>query len=223
MTRPTLFVLTAMFAAILSAGPAAAQNNGLPTRAQSVILMNFIADKGLECGLARPWQAALIEAMVLQETLQFDAGQRAEMAALAAERSAEADCDNGMLTAYLDAALPNLEAEGLSNYLVIYRAFAEMETRPAVFEHIALRDDYAPAVAAIGEKLAALEASGAVPDGGGSWDAFIAGTAEAAGELAGMLTGENPDARYSPDEAAALIAQTALIVELWLEDAPAAD
>ncbi|GJL95623.1 MAG: hypothetical protein DHS20C05_20280 [Hyphococcus sp.] len=177
-----------------------------------------MAARGLDCALLKPWEAAAIRAQALEPAHRWDTEERAGAIAEVKNKSSEMACDDGTMTTWINAARRGFDSEFLPPYLVIYRTLAEHDARPQVFDATSLRLDYAPAIEAINKKLAALEAAGAVPDGGQPWPDFIARTEKGAETILEALAGEGENERYTPDRAAAFIAQTALITELWLQD-----
>ena len=186
---------------------------------QATALLQVIEQRGLECGLLSKWRAATLRAQILDAMSEWNTDKRDAAAAHTQTLAAQTGCDAALLTNWISMASRGFDSEYLPPYLIIYRTLAMMETRPAVFEAAALRYRFAPAIAAIDAKIAALEAEGRVPDGGGSWPDFVAKTSNHTRSLAVTLNGEADDARYSADQAAAFFAQAALITELWLEEA----
>lgn len=200
-------------------GMAPAQAQGLPSQSQSVVLLGLIAERGLSCGLLKPWEAAAIVAQTQEITRRWEPEQRVDIVAETKTKLAETECDSPSITVWLDAAQPNFDSQFLSHYLIVYRAMAQMALPPAVFEAVALRADYAPAIAAIGAKLVAIEASGKPAEGGKPWADTITKTTKAAeGFAEALMDKEGAETKRSLDQIAAWIAQSALIVELWLED-----
>jgi hypothetical protein len=169
----------------LTSAPSAAQ--GLPNREQSVVLLNVIALKGGECGLLRPWEAATVQALADQDTLGWEQTRVAATAAETQALLARTGCDEPFLHLWIDGARRGIEAEYLSLHLVVYRALLSMQAPPDAFREAATRASPAADIAAIDAKLAALEASGARPDGGGPWPEFIASTSAAVEQFAPML------------------------------------
>ncbi len=180
--------------------------------------MEIIAQRGLGCGLLVPWQAAVLRAQSLEPLKRFDPEMRGRIAAEVGSGVESTPCDAPMVAGWIESTRDGVEAEMLPPYLIVYREMASAENPPAVFAATALRLDYTVAIDAINAKLEALEASGATPEGGKPWSDYIARTSEAAATIARALRGEDEDGKYSPDEAAALVAQSALITELWLQE-----
>lgn len=192
--------------------PAAAQG-GLPNREQSVALLNVIALKGGECSLLRPWEAATVQALADQDTLGWAQSRLEAAAAETQALLARTACDEPFLNVWIEGARRGLEAEYLSMHLVVYRALASMQTPPEAFRDAAGRTNPEADIATIDEKLAAIEASGARPEGGGSWADYIASTSAAIERFAPML-----DRGEAPAEVAFVIPRAIAIAELWLAD-----
>jgi len=209
----------AMAMAVLAGGPAAAQ--GLPGQERSFALVSMFAERGDDCGLLRPWQAATLRAQVEEASRGWDGDTLARVMEERARLIAETACDSELLNAWIEAAQEGFDAEYLPPYLVVYRALARMDEPPAAFTAVTLRLDYAPAIDAIGSHLDAMAASGRPAEGGKPWPEFIARTEAFALEFAARLEdeGDVADSRYSRGEAAGWLAQSALVTELWLDDA----
>lgn len=120
-----------LLAGLPAAVPATAQNNGLPSRAQSAILLELITVRGEACGLLRPWQAPSLRMTTRQEMASFDEECQAEIAAGVEARSPEMACDDSLLNGWIEGAGPNFEPEYLPELLEAYRALASLETSPA--------------------------------------------------------------------------------------------
>ena len=196
---------------------AQAQNNGLPDRDQSIVLLQLITTKGSECGLLARWEVAAIRAMMEQDMSGWPVERRQAAADVTAEKLAETDCESAVVTGWIDAAKPNMQGEMLPGFLLTYKTIAEMEARPRVFTMSAITLDTRPVIAAIDAKLAALQIEGATPEGGKPWPEYIANTTRQINTV--MDSYMNPDAEggMKPDEVAALIAQAVLITNLWYE------
>lgn len=208
------FTLPALLAA-LAIGPPA-QTQWLPNQEDSLVLVSIIAERGEDCGLLHAWEAAGLQAQVVEGVRVRDSESRARIIETRRTRLAEMACDNELLNVWIEGARRNFDTEILSPYLVVYRAMARMDVPPTVFTATALRLEYAPAIAAIDRKIEMLEASGRVAEGGASWPDFIDRTEAYALEFAALLAGEGEEGRTSRDRAAGWIAQSALITELWL-------
>ena len=205
--------------AAFAGAPAQAQNNGLPSMRKSSMLVMFIAERGEECGLLNAWEAASMDIMARRDRERYDAEERAEVEAEALERAAATACDDEFLNAYIEGSRRGMRGEQFSNFLAIYRGVATMEAPPSVFDAATGRLDYAPAIAAIDAGVAALDAEGLRPEGGGPWDEFMERTGGMAADMADQLgqTDASWD-RMTPDEVASYLVDTALVVELWLAD-----
>ena len=209
------------FAAMMLCGLGIApsvQAEELTGQMKSIALVQAIEKRGLECGMLTKWQAVSLRAQTMEEARRWTPEQHRAVVEHAEALAQETACDSQRLITWIDAASRGFDSEYLPPYLVMYRTFAQMDARPAVFDSVALRYDYTPAITAIDAHLADLEAMGAVPDGGAEWPVFIDKTSDGAEQLAGIVAGTVEDDRYSADRAAAFIAQSALITELWLED-----
>ena len=144
--------------------------------------------------------------------------RRQAAAGLASEKITEADCKTPVITDWINASKPNMQGEMLPGFLLAYKTIAEMEERPLVFTMSAMALDTRPVLAAIEQKLTALEASGASPEGGKPWPDYIARTTEQIKTVMNGYMSEDGEARMTPDEVAGLIAQSVLITKLWYEN-----
>lgn len=204
-------------AALVIVSASAAQAQQPSSRVRSAALIEVIAVRGVECDLMRPWQAAALRALNRQDMSGWDDERRAEVILETARQLSETDCDNQTVQAWIEGSSRGFDTEMLPPYLVAYATMARMDEPPAVFTATALRLDYAPAITAIDAKFAELEASGAVAEGGYSWPEYIERTEGFVEEFAATLA--DPEATgEAADEAASWLAQSALIVELWLMD-----
>ncbi len=211
MARPVLIAL----ASLLCASAASAQQPSSQVR--TAAMLEVFATRGVECGLLRPWQAAALRSANQQDMANWQDERRKTLAPELDRQLAETTCDNQTMRAWIEGASRGFDSEMLPPYLVAYRTLASMETPPKVFTATTLRLDYAPAIAAIDAKLAELEASGATAEGGYSWPDYIARTQSAIEEFVATLTAADASGGDA-DEAAAWLAQSALMVELWLAD-----
>lgn len=193
-----------------------AQAQGLPGQEESLVLVSVIAERGEDCGLLHSWEAAGLQAQVIEGAGRRDGESRARMLAIRQTRLAEMDCDNLLLNAWIDGARPNMNFEVLPPYLIVYRTMARMETPPKVFTATSLRFDYASAIDAINRELEMLEASGRPAEGGADWPDYIRGIETHAAEFAALAVNGDGDGRTSSDQAAGWIAQSARITEMWL-------
>jgi hypothetical protein len=201
--------------ALLCASPVWGQQ--LSSRVRSAAMLEVIAERGVDCGLMRPWQAAALRALNRQDMASWEDEARAQAVSETDRQLGETDCDDGTMRLWIEGSSRGFDSEMLPPYLVAYRTLATMPEPPQVFAATTLRLDYAPAIAAIDAKFAALEASGAVAEGGYSWPDYIARTGGFIEEFAATLS--DPDASGpAADEAASWLAQSALVVELWLAD-----
>lgn len=207
--------LTVLLTALAASPPALAQ--GLPGQEDSLVLVSVIAERGEDCGLLHGWEAAGLQAQVIEGVRQRDDESRVRMLENRRTRLAEMACDNELLNAWIEGAKPNFGHEVLPPYLIVYRTMARMEAPPTVFTATALRLDFAPAIAAIDEQLEMLDASGRPAEGGADWPAYIRGIETHAAEFAALAAGEGEEGRTSRDQAAGWIAQSAMITEMWLQ------
>jgi hypothetical protein len=211
-----------LLAAVVAATPASAtaQNNGLPNRQPSLILVELIADRGLHCSLLRPWQAASLRMQARDQLATFDEAGRAAIAAEIDARRPKMLCDDALLKTWIEAAGPNFDREHLPELLAGYRAFARQITPPAPFQAATGRTDYADALTRIEDKLAALESAGVQPPGRMSWPALAERQAGFAAQLAAAISGIGEAGRFSAEQAAQIAEDVGRIGELWLQDAP---
>ncbi|MGD2133559.1 MAG: hypothetical protein PVI23_12265 [Maricaulaceae bacterium] len=190
-----------------------------PSRVRSAALVDVMATRGLECGLLRPWQAVALRALNNYDMKSWNPEQREMVWPETARQLAETDCENEMMRVWIEGSSRGFETEMLPPYLVAYRTLALMENPPEVFAATALHLDHGAAVDAIDAKFAELEASGAVAEGGYSWPDYIENTQGFIEAFAATLAdpqASGPEA----DQAAAWLAQSVLVVELWLMDQP---
>ena len=203
--------------AFILLGASGASSQEPSSQVRTAAFLEVVAVRGVECDLMRPWQAAALRALNRQDMARWDDARRAEVVPETARQLSETDCENEAMQVWIEGSSRGFDAEMLPPYLVAYKAMAGMEDPPAVFAATALRLDYAPAVAAIDAKFAALEESGAVAEGGYSWPDYIERTEGFIEEFAATLA-DSETTGEAADEAASWLAQSALIVELWLMD-----
>lgn len=213
---PPLRASVLVFGLALAAGANPTFAQGLPNQVQSVVLLNIIAAKGAECGMLRPWEATIVSSLAEQETLNWDEERKAAAAAETETRLGETNCETPVVSSWIEGARPGIASEYLSLYIVVYRTLLEMDDPPQIFEDLAMRDTPDEDIAAIDDALAAMEASGARPDGGGPWSQFIERTEEAVQQFVPML-----DAGEAPPDVAFLMPKAITISELWLADGEA--
>lgn len=210
------FLVSAALALTLAA-PALAQNNGLPTQRQGLVMVETIAQRGLECDLLRPWQAQALRAQSSREMARYDADTQAGIEAEIATMAEEMACDTPFLNAWIDGASAGFEREMLPFFLIGYTAFAEMDTPPALFIELTGRTDYGLPLSMVGAEIERLQADGVMPEGGASWPEFEARVDEAADDIAGALRGEE-GGDFTAGEAAGYVTDIATVTELWLAD-----
>lgn len=213
-------VLTAAALALALTAPALAQNNGMPTQRQGLVLVESIATRGHECDLLQPWQAAALRTQTRRELAGYDAAAREEIAAEIADASAGMTCDDALLNGWIEGASPGFEREMLPFFLVGYTAFAEMEPQPALFTDVTGRADYGRPLSMISAEIERLQDAGVVPEGGAEWDAFEARIDAATADIAAALRGEE-GGEFPPEEAAGHVTDIASVTELWLAGAMA--
>ncbi|MEE2565567.1 hypothetical protein [Hyphobacterium marinum] len=200
------------------AAPALAQNNGLPTQRQGLILVEVITQRGLECDLLRPWQAGALRMQTRMELGQYDSEARAEISGEIAERTAAMTCEDPLLIGWIEGASPGFEREMLPFFLVAYDAMAGLDPVPALFAEETGRSDYGLPLSIIGAEIERLQDAGIRPEGGVEWDAYETRINTAAAEIGGVLGGADSE-RFSHAEAEAYATDIARITELWLADA----
>jgi hypothetical protein len=210
----SLIVLFALF----FVAPLASQNSGLPTGQQSAVLVELIADRGLHCGLLRPWQAASLRMQTRDLIARFDEARRAAIAKEIDARRPNMGCDDPLLTTWIEGTTPAFEREYLPELLAGYRALALRDPLPSPFVDVAARKDFEGALVLIDAKLAALEAAGVKPGGQPSWAALAERQAGFAAQISAAISGTGDAGRFSPEQAAQLAQDVARIGELWLAD-----
>tara|TARA_R110002073_G_scaffold26574_1_gene87056 strand:- start:156 stop:854 length:699 start_codon:yes stop_codon:yes gene_type:complete len=209
-------LIATCFALTLTAS-ALAQNNGLPTQRQGLVLVETIAQRGVECDLLRPWESQALRAQTSREMAAYDAETRAEIEAEIASMAGEMACDAPFLNAWIEGAHPGFEREMLPFFLVGYTAFAQMDTPPALFTEMTGRDNFDLPLSMVGAEIERLQSNGVMPEGGVEWPAFEARIDEAAADIAGALRGEE-GGDFPAEEAAGYVRDIATVTELWLTD-----
>lgn len=185
--------------------------NPQDSQVKSNAFIEAVAQRGNECGLLVEWQGLSLRAMALEDRKRFTREQHSGVEAAIQDQLANMTCDSESLTVWIDAARQGFEIELLSPYLIVYQSLAKMSDPPQTFSAISLRTDYTPIIESIDRKLTELEASGRAAEGGKSWPDYIERTAGAAFGFVASLEDDGGD------QAAAWIAQSALIVESWYE------
>ncbi|WOR13899.1 hypothetical protein RYZ27_08975 [Hyphomonas sp. FCG-A18] len=192
---------------------------GLPSFAEpqypqvkSNAFIEAIAQRGAECRLLTRWQALSLRAMALEDRKRFTPQQRSGIDAAIRNQLASMTCKSDSLTVWVDAAREGFETEMLAPYLIVYQSLAKMPDPPQTFSAVSLRTDYAPVLEMIDTKLKEFETSGRVAEGGKPWPNYIERTKDAALGFVSSLENDGGD------QAAAWIAQSALIVESWYEE-----
>ena len=186
-------------------------------KVKTAAFLETVATKGAECDLLRPWQAAALRALNLEDMKGWSAEDREAVIAETERRLDGMTCGNDAMNMWIEGARPGFDREMLPPYLVAYLTFVGYEDPPAVFTKTTTRLRYGPAVQAIRDKLAALEEAGVVPEGGKPWPDYIEKTQSRVRAFVATLS--NDEASLEDyNEAAGWVGQTAHIVELWLED-----
>ena len=205
-------ILAVLSLTLVLAACARAGADPVPPKVRSAAFVEMVAERGVACGLLRPWQGLSLRALALTDRENWP-GERVEKLRDETARLAQkTGCDAEILTVWIDAAQKGFDHEMLPPYLVVYKTLAQMNPPPRVFTATSLRLDRRPVIAAIDAKLAALEASGRPAEGGKSWPEYIADTSATALEFSEQLETEGGD------QAAGWIAQSARIIEVWYED-----
>jgi len=215
--RTIALALAGAVLACVASSLALAQNNGLPSRQQSVVLVESMALRGLECDLLRPWEGAALQTQSSREMAKFDAGAQAEIEAEIDRVTGEMACDSELLTVWIEGAHPGFEREMLPFFLTGYDALATLDPVPPYFIEQTGRSDFAAVLPAINREIARLEADGIRPEGGGEWDEYRAMIGEAARDIAAAMGGQE-GLRFPPDEARGFASDIATVIELWLAD-----
>lgn len=212
-------ILMSSAAGILCAAPALAQNNGTPSRDQTVVYMTTIAERGLECDLLLPWESLTLKVQILQaEGARLSFKQKQEAAEKVAARKTDMACDDAGLTEYIDGAGPGIDREILPPYLVMYHTFGSLENAPALFTAAAPRLDYRQPIAKIEAKFADYEAKGYKPEGGGSWGDYRKSLAGIMTEALANMDSGDPQKSRKAKQAITYMPTSAVIVETWLAD-----
>lgn len=189
-------------------------------RVKSAAFLEVIAERGVDCGLMKPWQAASLRALNLRDMNGWSFERRQAFQEETARRLKDTDCTNEAMNVWIEGASRGFESEMLAPYLIVYRTIVGYESPPEIFTQTTVRLRYGPVVKAINAKLEEIQESGAPAEGGKPWPEYVAGIEEAARGFVSTLS--NPDASHEEREQAAIfIAQTAHIVELWMLETPA--
>lgn len=204
--KPTLCAL-----AIAVASPIALADPP-PSQVQSGAFVEMIAARGVECGHLKVWQGHALRALALEDRKEWSVDLVASLRVETEKLIVDTECDAESLTVWIEAAQEGFDSEMLPPYLVLYKTLAEMESPPRVFQATSLRLDPTPVIAAIDAKLEELAASGRKAEGGKDWPDYIADTESAVLEFVDSLKAEGGD------QAAAWIAQSALVIEAWYRE-----
>lgn len=183
-----------------------------PPKVRSGAFVEMIATRGVECSHLKSWQGHALHALALEDRKAWSAELIGSLRVETARLVAETDCDAEILTVWIEGASKGFDAEMLPPYLVMYKTLAEMDNPPRVFLATSLRLDRAPVIAAIDAKLEELAASGRKAEGGKDWPVYKADTQAAVLEFVDALEAEGGD------QAAAWIAQSAIVIEEWYKE-----
>ncbi len=208
-------VVIAVLAAALAAAPLRAQQ--APPDPASYIFLATVADRGLNCGLLKPWQVAAILSEAGRLLNAFEEADRDGVIAQATEQAAATPCDDAGVNQWIQGATPGIEREWLPPNLALYRALATMDEPPQLFLDIVGDTDLTSAVASIDAQIASFEIGGLVAEGGLAWDDYLSQIADVAAQIVSAAAGE-PDAAFPQDDATSYIVDAAVIVTLWLSD-----
>ena len=184
----------------------------VPANVRAAAFVEMIAVRGVDCGHLEIWQGQALRALALEDRRSWTASRVEALKAETARLLDETDCDSEALTVWIEGARAGFDYEMLPPYLVAYKTLSEMDSPPRVFLATSLRLDHTPVIAAIDTKLEILAASGRKAEGGKDWSVYAADTRAAVLDLSNSLEAEGGD------QAAAWIAQSALIVEQWYSE-----
>lgn len=190
----------------------------MPSQYASLVFLDAIAARGAQCELLQDWQAAMLHAQVRDAARAWSEDQRRQLTADAAEDSARRACDDEAMNLWIEGARRGMESEGLAHYIVAYRALSNMTPPPALFVETTQIEDHAAARAVIDAKIAALEASGAIAEGGVPWAEFVARTSAGIEQIAQAHAAGEATPRVTREQAEAWIRDSVSITELWLAD-----
>jgi len=199
-----------VIAALVVATPAFAQ----PIGATSYILIAGYADKGEACGLIAPWEAAAMRAEARRFLGTLPADERRGLVATTAASTEALVCDDPTMVEFLATARPGIEREWLPQHLALFHALAGIDRMPMAFLATALPIEFEPAIAIIEQQFAAWQAAGIQLEGAASYDEYLAAVRDFAIILTQTLNGIATE--FTPDEAAATVAEAGLVGRLWL-------
>lgn len=190
----------------------AASAERISSQVKSNALIEVIAERGLECNLLKRWQNLSLRALALEDRRRWDDEKRAQLATTRIAQGRYMSCDSEILNVWIEGARQGFDYEMLPPYLVVYETMASLDSPPHVFAAVSLRADRAPVLDAVRAELTALAASGRLAEGGKAWPEYIESTRAHALSFASQLEAEGGD------QAAAWIAQSAMIVETWYDE-----
>ncbi len=201
----------ALVAGITGLAPAARAQEG---QAASYAFLVAVAEAGERCGALEPWEAATIRAQARRVLYALSPAGRVDLLADAAEEAAAKRCTDTRMLIWIDGARTGVLREWLPPYLALFHAFASMASPPLPFLAATRSGDRTAGVAAVEAEFAAFAAAGVAPEGGITWETYLARLAEAA---AGMVNGLlSVNVTFAPDDAAAYMVEAGIIVSLWL-------
>ena len=211
MTRLKLLLA----ATLIPAATATGQNNGLPNRQQSAVLMTLIADRGEACDLLRPWQAASLRMQTRDLIAQFDDSVRTVIEHEVEQQRATMACDNNLLVQWTAAAAPNMEREYLPEMLTAFKAMAELDPHLAGGGLFANSGEVIQVIRAIDQKLAAMVKEGVRLPGDMTLDSLQRRQGTFARQIQAAFNGTGDPGRFDRIQASHLIVDVARITRLW--------
>ena len=191
-----------------------AQTEAAPQEVQSILFLEIVARRAPECGLLEDWQSAAIRTQTAQALRGYDIASQDIFETEIATRTPTVTCDDPQMTAWIEGIEPGIAREFLPQFLVAYRAFARLDTPPAIFTASATADAER-AMSLIEGEIARLSEAGVTPEGGGDWATHQARVDEAAVSIADILASGQSDG-MTPADAAVLVRDAVNVTELWL-------
>jgi len=191
-----------------------AQTEAAPQEVQSILFLEIVARRAPQCELLEDWQSATIRTQTAQALRGYDIASQDAFETEIAARVPIVTCDDPQMTAWVDAMQNGIAREFLPQFLVAYRAFAALDTPPAIFT-TETHSDRESGLALIDTEIDRLEAAGVTPEGGGDWATHQARVDAAAMSIADILASGQSDG-MSPAEATILVRDAVTVTELWL-------
>lgn len=204
----------ALAALTLAVPPAQAQQTSDP---DSYVFLVVVAERSVHCDLLKRWQVAAVLSQAKRAIPTLSDAERADLAATALRQAASTPCDDPRVNDWIRGAAPGIEREWLPPNLALFRSFATMEEPPAVFRAIVADMNLSRAIGAIDGEIRAFQANGIRPEGGLTWEAYLAQVNGVAAEIAAAAAGED-GAVYTQESARAYVIDAAFITKLWLAD-----